>query len=163
MLDRSVLSDSTDEIKELLQRESNEKENQLEVLKFMKNCWFDKIPKELSSKIIDNLKSNVLVIPWMNLSPQNIDLKNGHFWESTVFDSENWLTANAKINIVMFMNKMISWDTKEPLNVTAIANGTIVAQPWALRDEFNKAWIIGNLGWSYTKITENLKKQDKES
>jgi hypothetical protein len=44
----------------------------------------------------------------MNLNPQNIDLANGHFGETSVFDSENGLTPNAKTNMVMFMNKLIS-------------------------------------------------------
>jgi hypothetical protein len=64
--------------------------------------------------------------------------------------------------MVMFMNKLISWNTNEPLNVSAIANWTIVAQPWALRDEFNKAKIVWNLGWNYTKMMENLRKENQE-
>ena len=64
--------------------------------------------------------------------------------------------------MVKFMNKMISWNVNEPLNVSAIVNGTIVAQPWKLRDEFNKAWIIGNLGWNYNQIKNNLRKEDEK-
>jgi hypothetical protein len=64
--------------------------------------------------------------------------------------------------MVMFMNKLISWNTNEPLNVSAIANWTIVAQPWKLRDEFNKAKIVWNLGWNYTKMMENLRKENQE-
>jgi hypothetical protein len=44
-------------------REAEDKEKQLEVLKFMRSCGFDLIPKELSRRVIRELQSNTLVIP----------------------------------------------------------------------------------------------------
>jgi hypothetical protein len=46
-----------------VEREAETKEKQLEVLKFMKKSGFDLIPKEISSRIIRELKSGLLIIP----------------------------------------------------------------------------------------------------
>ena len=51
----------------------------------MKASWFDLIPKDITNKIINNIKSNTLTIPWLELNRNNFDLKNGHFGESWVF------------------------------------------------------------------------------
>lgn len=149
------------DIKELLQREPESKERQLEVLKFMKNSWFDMIPQELTDKLVRELQSNSLMISWMNLNPQNIDLKNWTFWESQLF-RENGFNIEAKRNLLMFMNKMISWDINEPLTVNAIANWTKVVNPMELRHEFTKANIIWGTGWKYTQIIQNLKSNNKD-
>lgn len=158
-----VLVNYEDDIKELLQRESAEKERQLEVLEFMNKSWFDLIPQELSNKFIKSIWNNTLVIPWLNLIPQNIDLKNWHFGESEVLSSEEWFSMNAKRNLLMFMNKMISWDINEPLSVESIANWTMVADRWYLKNKFVEAGLVDNLWWKYYKITDNLKHEKEES
>ncbi len=68
-----------------MSRKAEEKEKQLEVLKFMRASGFDLIPKEITDKIIRELQSNVLTIPGLELSTKNIDLKNGNFGESAAF------------------------------------------------------------------------------
>lgn len=146
------------DITELLKRKSEDKEKQIDVLKFMKNSWFDLIPKDITNKIIEELKSNMLLIPWLNLSISNIDLKNGHFWESSAFIDKNWwINTQSKMNIIRFINKIISWDVNEPLWVEAISNGTSVADPQFLKGKFEELWIVDNLGWKYNKIISNLK------
>jgi hypothetical protein len=92
------------------------------------------------------------------LSIRNIDLKNGHFGESSAFiDKEAWLNIESKRNLVKFVNKMISWNIQEPLNVESIVNGMAVIDPLELKHKIFKAGISNNLGWQYTKILENLR------
>lgn len=83
-----ILKKYQNEVKELLSRKAEEKEKQLKVLKFMQNSGFDLIPKDITDKIIRQFQSNMLTIPGLEISPKNIDLKNGHFGESAVFISK---------------------------------------------------------------------------
>jgi len=157
-----ILKNYQGEIRELLTRESETKEKQLKVLEFFKLSGFDLIPKEISSRIIRNIKSGLLVIPWLALSTQNIDLKNGHFGEKWVFvDKEAWLNIESKRNLVKFMNKIISWNIAEPLVVEELVNGFSVTDPFMLKNELLKANVVDGLGWKYTKIVENLKKENQ--
>lgn len=148
------------EFTELLKRDSETKEKELEILKFLNKSGFDLLPKEITDKIVKEIQSNSLIIPWLELNPQNIDLKNGRFWESSAFiDQDWWINTMAKTNIVMFMNKLITWNsTTEPLDVEAIANGVSMADSRELKTQFEQLWLVDNLGWKYTKIIENLKK-----
>jgi len=50
-------------VKELVSRETEAQEKQVEVLKFMKKSGFDLFPKEMTDKIIAMLKNNTLTIP----------------------------------------------------------------------------------------------------
>jgi hypothetical protein len=61
------------------------------------------------------------------------------------------------------MNKMISWDTNQPLKVESIANGSENINPNSLQNKFLEAWIVDNLGWKEWKISENLSKGNNES
>ena len=54
---------------------------------------------------------------------------------------------------------MISGDINGPLSVEAIANGISVADPVFLKNKFLEADIAGNMGWKYSNITANLRKQ----
>ena len=156
-----IFKDYKTEIKELLKRKSEEKEKQLEILEFMKKCWFDLIPKEITDRIIKNLKSNILTIPGLNLSVKNINLENWNFWESSAFIDKNaWLNIESKTNLIKFVNKLITWNIGEPLPVESIANWISVVNQNFLKNEFLKADVNSNLGWSYGKIIENLKNKN---
>jgi len=147
------------EFTELLKRDSEQKEKELEVLKFLKKSWFDLIPKEITDQIIKELQSNTLTIPWLELNVNNIELENGHFGESWAFiDRDAGINIEAKINLTKFVNKLISWNIWEPLNADAIANWVSVADPRELKGKFEQLWLVDNLWWKYTKIIENLKK-----
>lgn len=153
-----ILKEHKNNIKKLVTRKEEAKEKQVEVLKFMKNSWFDLIPKSISNKIIGELQSNMLMIPWLNLSVQNIDLENWHFGESWAFiDKNEWLNIQSKTNLVKFVNKLISWNIDEPLSVIAIANWTSKVNPAILKSKFKEAWLVNWLGWKYSRIVENLK------
>ena len=79
------------------------------MLEFMHSSGFDLFPKELSNRIIGQLKSGMLVIPNLPLGVKNIDLHKGNFGESSVFiDKGKGLNIEAKRNLVKFVNKMIS-------------------------------------------------------
>lgn len=117
------------------------------------------IPKEITNRIIRELQSNTLTIPWLDLSVRNIDIKNWNFWESWAFtDKEAWINIASKTNLIKFVNKIISWNIDEPLSVEAIANWISVADPALLKSKFLEADIVGGMGWKYGKIIENLKK-----
>jgi len=155
-----ILAEHKTEIKTLLERKSEAKEKQLETLKFFKASWFDLIPKEVSNRFIRELQSNTLKIPWLDLNVANIDLKNGHFWESEAFVDQDWgINTMAKRNIVKFINKMISWNVGEPLDVETIANGIWVVNPAKLKNDFVEAWIMGWVGWNIGVIRGNLRKE----
>ena len=154
-----ILKQHKTNIKELVERESQAKEKQKEVLEFMKISWFDLIPKNITDKIIRELQGNTLTIPWLELNVKNIDLENGHFWESGAFiDKEAWINIASKINLVKFVNKIISWNIDEPLSAEAIANWVSIADPNFLKHKFSEADIVGGMGWKYNGIIENLKK-----
>ena len=147
------------DIKKLLESTSEEEEKQLETLKFLRASGFDLLPKWISDRVIRELKSNILTIPWLDLAKENIDLRNGNFGESGAFiDKEAGLNSGAKTNIVKFINKVISGDVNEPLNVEAIVNGTIVADPRFVHSQLMGATIKWRASWNYGKVVENLRK-----
>lgn len=145
------------QIKESLTLKSKEKEKQVEVLNFMRDSGFDLIPKEISDKFINELQTNTLNVPWLDLDIKNINLKNGNFGESVLYKDDG-LNIHSKTNMLKFMNKMISWDTNEPLNIESIVNGNKKVNPSFLQNKFLEAWIVDNLGWKEWKISENLSK-----
>jgi hypothetical protein len=63
-------------MKSLLEMKDEAKEKQLEVLNFISACGFDLFPKELTDKLINDMKANVLVVPGMEINSKNIDLKS---------------------------------------------------------------------------------------
>jgi len=154
----SLLTDYKAKLKNLVQRDSVEQKRELEVLEFMHSSGFDLFPKELSNRIIGQLKSGMLVIPNLPLGVKNIDLHKGNFGESSVFiDKGKGLNIEAKRNLVKFVNKMISWKIDEPLVVESIANGMSVIDPLELKNTFLSSGIKNTLGWKYNKILENLR------
>ena len=147
-------------LKSLIQKGSVEKKKELEVLHFMHSSGYDLFPKEITDRLIVELKSTMLIIPWLDLSISNIDLKNGNFGESSAFiDKDKGLSIEAKRNLVKFVNKMISWKINEPLNIDTIANGTAVIDPLELKHILFKAGLTDGLGWKYSKVLGNLRTQ----
>lgn len=153
-----ILTHYQTDLKKLVTLKSKEKEKQLEVLEFMKACGFDLMPQEITDKIIGEIKSNMLSIPWLELNIRNIDLKNWHFGESLFFaDQERGLNSASKTNMVKFVNKIICWDISKPLPVETITNWFMMADVSFLQNEFLEAGIVSNTGWRYGKIADNLK------
>jgi hypothetical protein len=155
---KEIISNHKSEVKNLVERDSKEQEKQLKILDFMKVSGFNLIPKELTDRLISDMKSNILTIPWLDLNPKNIDLKNWNFGETDMFaNSDEWMSRMAKINMVSFINKMISWDTDQPLNANAIANWNMVVSPTFLKNKFIEADIMSSMWWKLNKIRGNLK------
>jgi len=155
---QELLKNYKTDVKELVDRKSEDKEKQLKVLEFLKASGFDLIPKHITDMIITELQSNSLIIPWLELNPQNIDLENWTFGESWAFiDKDWWINTQAKTNIVKFMNKLITWNIWEPLDINTIANGIWVVNPAKLKNDFVEAWIMGWVGWNIDVIRENLR------
>ena len=160
--ENSIVQKYETEFKDILKRKTEDKEKQLETLKFLRASGFDELPKWISNKVIKEVQGNVLTIPGLELARENIDLKNGNFWESGVFSGkEDWLNIESKTNLVKLVNKIISWDVNEPLWVEAIANGTTVADPRFVRSELMWVTRKGRTSWHYSKIIENLKKENR--
>lgn len=150
------------QLKELFEIEAKEQEKKKEILEFMNTCGFDKLPKSITDRIIKELQSETITIPWLEMSRKNIDLANGHFGESGAFiDMEAWINIQAKTNMVKFMNKLISSNINEPLSVEAIVNWVSAIDPTKLQNQFIEAGVVGNMGWNYEKIMENLRKDGK--
>ena len=158
----SIMNKYKWEIKNVLSLKSEKQEKQVKVLGFMQDSGFDLMPKEISDKFIWQMQWNTLNVPWLDLDVKNINLKNGNFWESVLY-KDDCLNIHAKTNMLKFMNKMISWDTNQPLNVESIANGAENVNPNFLQNKFLEAWIVDNLGWKEWKISENLSKGNNES
>lgn len=156
-----ILDKSQTEVKELLSRNSEAKEKQLEVLNFMRSSGFDLIPKEISDKLIREVQGETLNIPWLDLNIKNIDLKNWNFWEDTIYKWE-WLNIHSKTNMVKFMNKLISWDINNPLPVESIANWKTTVDSSSMQSKFLEAGIVDSIWWREWKITENLTKASVE-
>lgn len=151
-------------IKELVERKEEDKQRQVAILKFMKNSWFDLIPKNITNKIVYQLQKNEFTIPWLKWNVQNIDLKNWHFWEVWSFSSKDkWLSKESKVNILMFMNKLISWNLDWPLSIETISSWTWIADTSKLKPKLQELWIVSNLGWNYNKMVENLKKESTKT
>lgn len=155
----SIMNKYKWEIKNVLALKSEKQEKQVKVLGFMQDSGFDLIPKEISDRFIWQMQWNTLNVPWLDLDVKNINLKNGNFGESVLY-KDDCLNIHAKTNMLKFMNKMISWDINQPLNVEAIANGSEKVNPSSLQNKFLEAWIVDNLGWKEWKISENLSKSD---
>lgn len=153
----SIMNKYKWEIKNVLALKSEKQEKQVKVLGFMQDSGFDLMPKEISDKFIWQMQWNTLNVPWLDLDVKNINLKNGNFWESVLY-KDDCLNIHAKTNMLKFMNKMISWDINQPLNVEAIANGSETINPSSLQNKFLEAWIVDNLGWKEWKISDNLSK-----
>lgn len=156
-----ILDKSQTEVKELLSKNSEAKEKQLEVLNFMRSSGFDLIPKEISDKLIREVQGETLNIPWLDLNIKNIDLKMGNFGEDTIHKWE-WLNIHSKTNMVKFMNKLISWDINNPLPVESIANWKTTVDSSSMQSKFLEAWIVDSIWWREWKITENLTKASVE-
>lgn len=156
-----VLNKYQTEVKDLLSRNTEAKERQLEVLNFMRSSGFDLIPKEISDKLVREMQGETLHIPWLDMNAKNIDLKNGNFGESSSHKDE-WLNIHSKTNMVKFMNKLLGWDVNKPLPVESIANGNSNVDPSSMQSKFIEAWVVDSVGWRYGKITENLSKASVE-
>ena len=156
-----VLNKYQTEVKDLLSRNAEAKERQLEVLNFMRSSGFDLIPKEISDKLIREMQGETLHIPWLDMNAKNIDLKNGNFGESSSHKDE-WLNIHSKTNMVKFMNKLLGGDVNKPLPVESIANWNSNVDPSSMQSKFIEAWVVDSVGWRYGKITENLSKASVE-
>lgn len=156
-----ILDKSQTEMKELLSRNSEAKEKQLEVLNFMRSSGFDLIPKEISDKLIREVQGETLKIPWLDLNVKNIDLKNWNFWEDSIHKWE-WLNIHSKTNMVKFMNKLISWDINNPLAVESIANWKSTVDSSSMQSKFLEAGVVDSIWWREWKIIENLTKASVE-
>lgn len=146
-----------EDTKKLLTMKSEEKKKQVEVLSFMQNSGFDLIPKEITDSILREVQGGTLVIPWLDMNVKNIDLKNGNFWENSIYRWV-WLNDESKANMVKFINKMISWNINEPLWVDSIVSWTFTADSSLLQSKFLEAGIVDAVGWNKERMMSNLEK-----
>ncbi len=129
----------------------------LEVLNFLNKCGFDLIPQYITDMILDKISKNKFVIPWLKLNPNNIDIKKGNFWE---FEEKIWLSVEAKINIVKFVNKALSWYIDVPLDINNYARWNEHIEKDKFINFCYERWLIIDKEkdlWEQHKIIKNLK------
>lgn len=130
----------------------------LEVLEFLKKCGFDLIPQYITDMILDKISKDMFDIPWLKLNTKNIDIKRGNFWESWIKKTK--LTLEAKVNLVKFVNKAITWYIDVPLKTDEYAKW----ENYIDKDKFiefcDTRWLITNKEkdlWNHHQIVQNLK------
>ena len=132
-----------------------------EVLGFLKQTWFDLLPKTLTDQIIREIQWNVLDVKWIKLNQETLDLENGQFWETE--NESGW--DKWKDNIKNFLDKMLYWEIGWENSIFKWKE--FKWEFWASIDplEFNSvledSWIKTATGWNINMMRNNLKKEVK--
>ncbi len=130
------------------------------ILEFLHNSCFDVIPQEFTDKLINEIKLNSLVVSWLKLDPNRIDIANGNFGEAESEDNPTkW-----QENLIDFLNKMIYWEIN-PKESIIKKSSLIWPLSWNIDPEdfkslLIKKWIMWE-SWFYfniEKARENLSK-----
>lgn len=133
------------------QVEAKDKKTQ-EVLKFLEGVWFNLIPQSITNSIIEQLNN-----PW-NSSLRGLigfntllNLSEWDLWFQTSFN-DHTLWTTEKVIFAEFINRMISTNPWEPIDVTKILNGWSVPvedrtklsfqlEQAGLKDSWTAIWI----------------------
>jgi len=86
---------------------------QKEVLNFLYEIWFDRIPQDITDIVIRSINSNSELKSkyWLQ---KDIDLENASLgFESLLWDES--LSQEQKLSFIKLFNKMITWDEKYPV------------------------------------------------
>jgi hypothetical protein len=85
----------------------------------MRDSGFDLIPKEISDKFIQQLQSNTLNIPWLDLDTKNINLKNGNFWESVLYkdDGRSTIIRELQMSLINIGGNIKAKEFRKLLNL----------------------------------------------
>lgn len=133
-------------------------ERSREILKFVSDIWFDRIPKKHTDQLINEIKSWSLLVNGISLDPSKLQLKNGTFWESeNERNGTKW-----KENLIMFFNKMISGSTENPISKEShLWMGGKVEDKNEMRHMLISRWIMNDGGrFNIQRCRKNLRQQE---
>ena len=149
-------------------RESQEK--QQEILTFLKDIGFDKIPQDFTNRIIAQINITKNIDLWRGLQiNSDIDIENWEFWVNILGDDTN-LEREA---FVRLMNLIVTWEAEWEhaliVDPASFISQKLIVDPRSIQYRLNKSdWIIGsggsldmgqvykNLGWSWEKKEEEV-------
>lgn len=136
-------------------------EKQKKTLKFLGSIGFDLIPQSYTNMLLNDLKSNIFDINWLDLYIENLDLEKWRFWESP---SDFWWTKWME-NLIKFFEKMIYWEVSPEnsiFNSYALIHGWNI-KPMTINTILEDKWIK-TLSWWFNiiKMRENLSKKIEE-
>ena len=182
---REVLNDAQSELKDKKAQYSQELnlftqacENQdvktKEIGEFLQGIWFNLIPTSITNNLLQQLNTSGFdgLRNRMGFN-RKIDLDGGVLGYENSFDNKN-ITLTEKVIFAEFMNRMISWDIGEPLNIDNVR--TWWGEAFEDRGEFQTileksglkdsgTWIsiaLSNINNSFiTKTTETKDKIEK--
>ena len=156
------LEEKVDAYREMMELKDKETK---QTLKFLSQTWFDIHPQTLTDQIIREFKWNQFLIPWIDLNPQNIDLKDSRFWEKPNEFWKEWLWDVWKENLVKFMEKAmygeVGWKDSvfNWIDVTKSFN----INPTEINHELEKSGVKTWSGWDINQMRDNLKKVKEET
>lgn len=107
------------------------------ILRFVHWIGFDLIDQYFTNSLIQEIKSNSFDVHGLHLDPNRLDIANGMFGESpSEADGTRW-----KQNLIMFYNKMITWNPDEPLSVAAH-----ISMWWKVEDRTQMQYLLKSHG-----------------
>lgn len=134
---------------------------QRESIKFINRIALDVIPQNLLNRLIDMLKSNMLVIPGLDINRQAINLENQQFWNSVTVENESlW-----ERNLIKFINKLVYWEINPKDTIfkedEIIKNPKYTIRPSTMRFTLESKDLMGSDWFHINKMIQNLRKVEK--
>lgn len=146
----------------------------IEVWEFLQGIWFNLIPPSITQSILMQLNTS-----WFNGKRNQMwfnskfDLDNGVLGYENSFDKKN-LSLTEKVIFAEFMNRMISWDRDQPIDIKIVLAGwdapvnvdklNIQLQELGLKDSWT--WIttaMANIDKSLIPKTTQINKDDSKN
>jgi hypothetical protein len=152
-----VLKKFEEDIKELVKRKHERKEEQLKTLKFLWKIGFDLIPQSITNQLIENIN----IAPkayWFN---EKIDLENWDLGIRGFWDDYSWTEYRKKfteIFIKMVWNPKMDWE--DIFNKNNVNNSSTVIDSSKLNLYLNTNWF--KWFWAFEKMKKNLMETKKE-
>lgn len=140
------------ETKDKMQRES---------IIFINRIALDVIPQNLLNRLIDMLKSNMIIIPGLDIDRQAINLENQQFWNSVTVENETlW-----ERNLIKFLNKLVYWEINPKDTIfkedEIIKNPKFNIKPSTMRFTLESKDLMGSDWFHINKMIQNLRKVEK--
>lgn len=134
---------------------------QRESIKFINRIALDVIPQNLLNRLIDMLKSNMIIIPGLDIDRQAINLENQQFWNSVTVENETlW-----ERNLIKFLNKLVYWEINPKDTIfkedEIIKNPKFNIRPSTMRFTLESKDLMGSDWFHINKMIQNLRKVEK--
>ncbi len=137
------------------------KEKQKKILEFLHSIGFDLIPQNYTDKLINIINTSETLKSKFGFD-RKIDLANWELWINKDADMQNNSIYEKKI-FAQFVNKMISWNKKYPIDVNSMSHWVPIFKNKSWETILNKqAYVNKKLSLGFSSIWENLNKNEKE-